>query len=93
MSDTIPKKSWSLDDGPEGQESPADFIIGHLSKRWEADATSLEEATIALLAGSYVEFMGMTPDDAVDLAIKQGEIGVNLKWDGSDLAISFKEEA
>lgn len=90
---TIPKKSWSLDD-LDDQESPADFIIGHLSKRWEADETSLEEATLGLLAASYAQFLGMTPDEAVDLAMKHCEAGVTLKWDGgSELSVALKEDA
>lgn len=80
-------KTWDLD----ANESPSDFLIGHLENRWVGEQQSVEDATIALIAATFVK-AGLSADEAIDKAYEYTEKGVTVAWNGSSLTFDFKKE-
>lgn len=85
----IPIKTWSLDDLHE--MTPGEFLIGHVTKQWEGDSDSLYEAVVSMLAAGLVDFGGLDPETATDMAMAQAERITSISWDGKSLVFDMGE--
>lgn len=82
----------------ETDETPGDYLIGHLSGKFVGDDDSLQFATEALMAATFVR-AGLTPDQAIDAVEKTVREGTHVKialvndGDGnSTLSFEFEQD-